>query len=145
MGIEKLSKDILKTLKLYNDEDGYNKAALLVSEQNSFRGIDVARFGETINIILDREIFEEGSIIHEFDETITMFERYYSFEEIEGIERKKKYTIPKEAFREALANAVVHRTWDVDARVRVSMYEDRIEISSPGGLPRALSKEEYLN
>ena len=145
LGIERLSKDILKTLKLYNDKEGYNKAALLVSEQNSFRGIDVARFGNTISIILDRETFEEGSIVYEFDETIMMFERYYSYEEIEGIERKKKYTIPKEAFREALANAVVHRTWDVDARVRVSMFEDRIEISSPGGLPRGLSKEEYLN
>lgn len=145
LGIEKLSKDILKTLKLYTDNEGYNKAALLVSEQNDFRGIDVARFGETMNIILDRETFEEGSIVYQFDKTVDLFEKYYSYEEIAGIERKRKYTIPKEAFREALANAVVHRTWDVDARVRVSMFEDRVEISSPGGLPRGLSEEEYLN
>lgn len=144
LGIERLSKDILKTLKLYSDIDGYNRAALLVSDKNSFRGIDVARFGKTINIILDRETFEEGSIVYEFDQTIDMFEKYYSFEEIVGAERIKKYTIPKEAFREALANAVVHRTWDIDARIRVSMFEDRIEICSPGGLPRGLSKEEYL-
>ncbi len=34
---------------------------------------------------------------------------------------------------------------DIAARVRVSMYPDRIEISSPGGLPTGLSEEEYLS
>ena len=145
LGIEKLSKDILKTLKLYSNDEGYNQAALLVSEQNDFRGIDVVRFGETMNVILDRETFEEGSVIYEFDKTVDMFEKYYSYEEIVGIERIKKYTVPKEAFREALANAVVHRTWDIDARVRISMFKDRVEIVSPGSLPRGLSEEEYLN
>lgn len=145
LGIEKMNKDVLKTLNLYSDKEGYNLAALLFSEQNSFRGIDIARFGETLNIILDRETFEEGSVVCVFDKTMEMFEKYYSFEEIIGSQRKKKYTIPKEAFREALANAVVHRTWDIDARIRVSMFNDRIEISSPGGLPRGLSEEEYLN
>jgi hypothetical protein len=32
---------------------------------------------------------------------------------------------------EALANALAHRTWDVDANVRVAMYQDRVEIASP--------------
>lgn len=145
LGIEKMNKDVLKTLNLYSDKEGYNLAALLISEQNSFRGIDIARFGETLNIILDRETFEEESVVCVFDKTMEMFEKYYSFEEIIGSQRKKKYTIPKEAFREALANAVVHRTWDIDARIKVSMFDDRIEISSPGGLPRGLSEEEYLN
>ena len=145
LDIEALNKDILKTLNLYSEKEGYNLAALLVSEQNNFRGIDVARFGETLNIILDRETFEEESIVCAFDKTMDMFEKYYSYEEIVGKERKRKNIIPKEAFREALANAVVHRTWDVDARIRVSMFEDRVEISSPGGLPRGLSEEEYLN
>lgn len=145
LNISALNKDILKTLKLYSDEDGFNQAALLVSDQNSFRGIDVVRFGDNMNIFLDRETFEGGSVIFEFDETINMFNKYYSYEEIIGSERVREYTIPLEAFREALANAVVHRTWDVNARIRVSMFNDRIEIASPGGLPRGLSKEEYLS
>lgn len=52
--------------------------------------------------------------------------------------------IPAEAFREAIANALVHRTWDVGAHIRVSMHPDRIEIMSPGGLPKGISKEEHL-
>ena len=53
--------------------------------------------------------------------------------------------IPKEAFREAIANALAHRTWDVKSNINVAMYDNRIEITSPGGLPKGISKEEYLN
>ena len=53
--------------------------------------------------------------------------------------------IPENAFREALANALVHRAWDDVLNVRISMYEDRIEIVSPGGLLHSISEEEYLN
>ena len=35
--------------------------------------------------------------------------------------------------------------WDIPASIKVSMYADRIEISSPGGLPAGISEEEYLN
>ena len=52
--------------------------------------------------------------------------------------------IPAEAFREAIANAIIHRTWDVDAHIRVSMHPDRIEIVSPGGLPKGITEDEYL-
>ena len=53
-------------------------------------------------------------------------------------------TIPEKAFREAIANALIHRTWDVSAHIRVAMYDDRIEITSPGGLLEQLSVEDYL-
>ena len=69
---------------------------------------------------------------------------YYQHEEIEEYNRLKKELIPKEAFREALANAIVHRVWDVNSYIQISMHDNRIEINSPGGLPEGLSKEEYL-
>ena len=64
---------------------------------------------------------------------------------IEGIERKTIEIIPETAFREAAANALVHRTWDVNANIRIFMFFDRIEIISPGGLPNGITKEEYLH
>ena len=144
-GIQRLNVDILKTLSLYNDETGYNKAALILSDQNNLNGVDIARFGESMSIFLDREIAEGCSVLEAFDKTIEMFEKYYSYEEVTGSKREKFYVIPLEAFREALANAIVHRTWDVEARIRVSMFADRVEIASPGGLPYGLSRDEYLN
>lgn len=94
---------------------------------------------------MDRETYENISILEQFSKIMKMFKKYYQYEKIEGKERKLIDKIPEKAFREAIANALVHRAWDVNASIKVSMYEDRIEISSPGGLPSELSEEEYLN
>ena len=142
--VKALNGDVLRTFNLFNFEAGFNNAALIVSDQNTFPGIDVAKFGENINTIADRATFEEMSVIEQIDGACTMFERYYSVETIEGARRTRHYSIPYEAFREAVANAVAHRTWDVNARIRISMHPDRIEISSPDGLPADLGRDEYL-
>ena len=52
-------------------------------------------------------------------------------------------TIPREAFREAMANALIHRAWDVRGSIKVSMFADRIEVTSLGGLPDGVTEEEY--
>ena len=142
--VKALNGDVLRTFNLFNFEAGFNNAALIVSDQNTFPGIDVARFGESINIIADRATLEGSSVIEQIDGACTMFERYYSVETIEGARRATHYSIPYEAFREAVANAVAHRTWDVNAKIRIAMHPDRIEISSPGGLPAGLGRDEYL-
>ncbi len=58
--------------------------------------------------------------------------------------RKTVEILPENAFREALVNAIIHRAWDVKACINVAMFEDRIEITSPGGLPQGLDESEYL-
>lgn len=102
-------------------------------------------YKRSIDEIMDRETYENISILEQFSKIMQMFQKYYQYEKIEGKERKLTDKIPEKAFREAIANALVHRAWDVNASIKVSMYEDRIEISSPGGLPSELSEEEYLN
>ena len=144
IGIKSLNKDVLKTLNLYSDSDGYKQAAALLADENEFPGIDIARFGESISIILKRVTFEHESVLEELEKTVRIYRDYYQYEEIQGIERKKVEKIPEEAFRETIANALIHRTWDVNAQIRVMMFDDRIEISSPGGLPTGISEEEYL-
>ena len=49
--IEGLTKDILKTLNLYSDKDGYNHAAELFSDKNTFPGVDIVRFGRNIDAL----------------------------------------------------------------------------------------------
>ena len=144
IGIKSLNKDVLKTLNLYSDSDGYKQTAALLADKNEFPGIDIARFGESISIILKRVTFEHESVLEELEKAVRIYRDYYQYEEIQGIERKKVEKIPEEAFRETIANALIHRTWDVNAQIRVMMFDDRIEISSPGGLPTGISEEEYL-
>ena len=54
MGIKVLTDDILISLELYKVDEGYNQAGEILADENIFYGVDVARFGDSINIILDR-------------------------------------------------------------------------------------------
>jgi len=140
-----LTMDILKTLSLYSDKDGYNRAAALLADHNDFPGVDLVRFGVTIDDFRDREILDHFSVIGQFDGALTMYRKYYQYEQVDGAQRKTVALIPEQAFREAVANSLVHRTWDVKTAIKIAMYEDRIEIVSPGGLPFGISPEEYLH
>lgn len=144
LGIQALSKDILKTLELFSDSEGYNNAAALLADENNFFGIDIVKFGESINILQNRETIEHVSVLEQFEEAIKIYRQYYQFEVVTETRREVVEMIPAEAFREAIANAIIHRTWDVDAHIRVSMHPDRIEIMSPGGLPKGITEDEYL-
>lgn len=145
LNLNSLSQDILKTLNLYNNSIGYNNAAALLADHNDFPGIDLVKFGANINIIQRRVTIDRRSVLQVYDEALELFRVYYTYEEIQGSIRQKVETIPEKAFREAIANALIHRTWDVDPQIKVSMFDDRIEINSPGGLPSSISKDEYLS
>ena len=142
--IENFDKDTLKTLNLYNDDNGFNNAAGLLADKNHFPGIDIVKFGENISIIQKRSTFENVSVLEVYEKALEVFRDYYQYEVIQGADRKKMEKISEAAFREAITNALIHRVWDVDSQIRVSMFDDRIEIVSPGGLPSGITEEEYL-
>lgn len=143
--IENFDKDTLKTLNLYDDVNGFNNAAGLLADKNHFPGIDIVKFGENISIIQKRSTFENVSVLEVYEKAIEVFRDYYQYEVIQGADRKKMEKIPEAAFREAIANALIHRVWDVDSQIRVSMFDDRIDIVSPGGLLSGITEEEYLS
>ena len=143
--IETFNQDTLKTLNLYIGTTGYNNAAGILADKNHFPGIDIVRFGENISVIHKRATFDNLSILAGYEKVSEVFKDYYQYEEIQGAERKKAEKIPEAAFREAIANALIHRVWDVESQIRVSMFDDRIEIISPGGLPSGITEDEYLS
>ena len=143
--IDTFNKDTLKTLNLYDVASGYNNAAGILADENHFPGIDIVKFGENISVIQKRSTFEHMSILSVYEKTLAVFRDYYQYEEIKGADRKKIEKVPEAAFREAIANALIHRMWDVNSQIRVSMFDDRIEIVSPGGLPSGITKNEYLS
>lgn len=142
--IETFNLDTLKTLSLYDNANGYNNAAGLLADKNHFPGIDLVKFGENISIIQKRATFENISVLDAYEKSIGVFRDYYQYEVIQGADRKKIEKIPEAAFREAIANALIHRVWDAGSQIRVLMFDDRIEIISPGGLPSGITVGEYL-
>lgn len=143
--IETFNQDTLRTLNLYDSVNGYNNAAGLLADKNHFSGIDIVKFGENISIIQKRATFENISLLDAYEKSLDVFRDYYEYEEIQGADRKRIEKIPEAAYREAVANALIHRVWDVESQIRVLMFNDRIEIISPGGLPSGITEEEYLS
>lgn len=143
--IETFNKDTLKILNLYDNNNGYNNAAGLLADRNHFPGIDIVKFGQNISVIQKRATIENISILEVYDKAIDMFRDYYQYEIIEGAERKNVERIPEAAFREAIANALIHRAWDIESQIRVLMFDDRLEVISPGGLPSGITEDEYLS
>ena len=66
--------------------------------------------------------------------------------EINGLIRTDSYEIPTEAIREAIVNATTHRNFLDRACVQVAVYDDRVEITSPGMLYGVITSEhaDYL-
>jgi len=143
--IETFNQDTLKTLNLYDNGNDYNNAAGLLVDKNHFSGIDIVKFGENISIIQKRVTFGHISVLEEYEKALAVYRDYYQYEVIQGADRKVMEKIPEAAFREVIANALIHRVWDVNSHIRVSLFEGRIEIVFPGGLPAGITEEEYLS
>ena len=143
--IETFNQDTLKTLNLYSSSIGYNNAAGILADKNHFPGIDIVKFGKNISVIHKRATFDNISILEAYEKALEVFKDYYQYEEIQGSDRKKFEKIPEAAFREAITNALIHRVWDVESQIKVSMFDDKIEIISPGGLPSGITEDEYLS
>lgn len=91
----------------------------------------------------DVKFFERNAFIN-FEDALAFIYRYntQSFV-VEGMRRIDFWDYPEKALREALVNAIVHRDYTVSgSHVRVHVFEDRIEIRSPGGLPNSLTMEK---
>lgn len=145
LGIESLGRSELLTLDLMRKDSGYTNAGAILADANDFPGISAARLGESISEFLDRRDFVGVSAVSQLEDALEMYRDHYVIERVEGMTRNKVNLVPEEAFREAVANALVHRAWDINANILIRMFADRIEVISPGGLPRGLTETEYLN
>ncbi|MDD2481797.1 MAG: RNA-binding domain-containing protein [Lutispora sp.] len=148
LGIGVISKDIIKTLGLMK-ENQYTNGAALLSDNNpiSSAGISLIRYkGNSVLNIKDRVSLKNISIIKQFDKCIDFYNKHINTGEvIEGPYRKTSEEIPLVAYREAVANAIVHREYLIESDVRIEIFDNRIEIISPGGLPPGISVDEYLD
>ncbi len=143
LGLNEVNDGIYRTLGLRTAQ-GFNNAAAALADTNRLPGIDTVRFGSDISEILDRDLTEGVSALIQYDRALEAFRRHYVVERIEGAYRTTVELIPEVSFREAVANALAHRRWNLRAAIRVSMYGDAIEVTSPGGLPEGVDEDLYL-
>ncbi len=64
---------------------------------------------------------------------------------VKGLHRQEQTEYPQSAVREALVNAVAHRDYRLTGRsIEVRMYTDRLEVTSPGGLPAHITLDNIV-
>jgi ATP-dependent DNA helicase RecG len=145
--------NLLVNLRLARREGGrvlLNNAGVLffAKEPKRFLShgyIDCILFQGTEKLtILDRQELD-GGLLDNVERTMMFLERNLRLRyKIEGLYREEILEIPPDALREAVLNAVIHRDYHFDtAWITVKIFRDRVEISSPGGLPPGLNAEEF--
>ena len=145
-GYDVSNEYFLKNLGLYTDDNKFNYAAFLLSDNND-TSIKVARFKGIEKLdILERNEFGRCCLIKS---AINVLEKLKIINttvvRVGGDAQRKEYKlIDEDALREAVLNAIIHNDYINGAYPVVEVYDDRIEIVSSGGLPVGLSKGEFF-
>lgn len=134
----------MKTLGLIDNDGLYSNLALLLSDQcphiikaATFDGIDTQNFQ-------DRREFG-GSLLQQLEDAYAYLEmRNRTIATFEGLLRIDHKDYPDTALRESLLNAIIHRDYSVSAGTLLSVYKNRIEIISIGGLAGGISYEDMM-
>lgn len=134
----------IRTLKLVDNDGLYSNLALLLSDQNPHT-VKVAVFQGTKQMIFkDRREFG-GSLMKQMNEVYEYIDfRNQTRATIEKLSRIDVRDYPVIAVREALLNLLVHRDYSFSASALISIYDDRIEFVSIGGLMPGIDLEDVL-
>ena len=109
-----------------------------------FAQIKCAHFkGNSKDIFIDKAEFR-GSIIDQIESAIKFIKSNIKLSAVIGdVYREEKYEYPIPALREAIVNAVTHRNYLLKGQyIKVAVFDNRIEISSPGELPAGYSIDD---
>ena len=75
-----------------------------------------------------------------------LFEEIHRQPLMKGLTREEQYEYPLEAVREAVVNSVCHRDYSIiGQRIEIRLFDDRMEIMSPGGLPGHMTLDSILD
>ncbi len=141
-------RDILAKWKLLKNGIPTNGAVLLFSknidEYPNFR-LRMARFvGTDKNMFRDNQR-AEGNFFELLQAGIDFCFKHLSLSgriTSKSLEREEHLEVPIDALREALINALCHRWWEQhNLTISLAIYDDRIEIASPGQFPRQITPE----
>jgi len=86
-----------------------------------------------------------GSLFKQLNKTYEYLDIYNrTHAEVKGLIRLEERDYPEDALREALLNALVHRDYSFSSSTLISIFDDRIEFVSIGGLPKGVSLDDIL-
>jgi len=121
---------------------GYLLFGLNPQKELPFCKITVAKFeGNEIGEAFEKKDLE-GNLEEQIKAADTVLNLYLKTRvRIKGFENELKPEIPKEVLRELVVNAVAHRDYHIASQIRIFVFDNRIEVISPGKLPNRTTLE----
>jgi ATP-dependent DNA helicase RecG len=145
-----LSNEKLENLKLIKSENGKvypTNALMIILGKFSHCTVKCARFkGTTMSVFTDKKEYG-GDIFSVLEKTQSFVLNHINLKgEIKGLYRTDTYEIPVPSLREGLINAIIHRDYINRGRdIKVGIYDDIVNIVSPGSLPYNITIEDVFN
>ena len=147
--IRDVTKNILITWGILKEDNGKiiptNAYALLTGKMQIQPTIQCAVFkGKTRAYFVDRREFS-GPIQDQVQLAFQyVLEKINMGMQIKGIYRQDVYELPINSVRELIANAVAHRNYLEPGNIQVAIFDDRLEVTSPGMLLNTVSIKKMI-
>lgn len=134
-----------ENLGLFTNDNKYNYMAELLADKNDI-SIKVVTFaGKDKSVMLKRTEYGRKCLLLSVNNVLEYMESINETKvKVGGLQRIEEDYFDFNSFKEAWLNACVHTKWSEEIPPAVYIYDDRIEIVSNGGLPSALSKEDFF-
>lgn len=134
----------MKSLGLFLKDGEYSNVAFLLSDQCTAT-IKTATFNGTDKLNFQDRKEYSGSLFEQMENVYQYLEmRNKKRASFNGLYRIDTLDYPLDALREALLNCLVHRDYSFSASTLISVYDDRIEFVSIGGLPDGINLDDIL-
>jgi ATP-dependent DNA helicase RecG len=135
-----ITDEILLDNLMLTEGDYLKRAAILLFHQNSEKWVPgayvkIGHFESAADLLYQDEI--HGPLITMADKVVDLvYLKYFKgLISYEGIQRIEDYPIPRQAFREAVLNAIVHRDYSTGNPIHIHIYPDKVLIYNDGRLP----------
>ena len=146
-------KAFLQNLKMFTEDEKVKNGAALFFAKDVNKHFEHATLrcllfkGNDKRYIIDDKEFR-GNLINQFHEAInyikSKLELRYEIESQGSGPRKEILEIPEIVFKEAIINALAHRDYyEKGAKIHIEIFDNRVEISNPGGLVSAISLKDF--
>ncbi len=137
-------KSFITNLNLKTPDGNYNLLAELLADNNNIPLIFVKFQGSNKASISERSDYGNGCLVTSYEKLKNrLHAENRNVSDTTVRPRKDSYLYDFDSVNEAVINALVHNDWTI-TEPQISMFQDRLEILSHGGLPSGMSKKSFF-
>lgn len=140
-----VNNNFLRKLDFYTDDNKYNYIAYLLSDNNNI-SIQFAKYkGNDVNNLIENEDYGFCSLIKATDNILNKLKmENKTYTKIEAPTRKEIKMFNYDAIKELVTNALVHNDWCNGYSPKFEMFDNKLVISSNGGIQEGVTQQEFL-